>query len=151
MDEPLAIAALKRFASDGAWAAEYKVALPEKSSKEKVAIVGSGPAGLAAAHDLALLGHRVTIFEALPVLGGMLRVGVPEYRLPKDVLEKEIKTIFGLGIEVKTGVRIGEDMKLADLFDQGYKAVFVAVGAHEDRKLGIAGEDALEGVVSAVS
>jgi len=151
VDEPLAIAALKRFASDGPWAAEYNAALPEKSSQEKVAIVGSGPAGLAAAHDLALLGYQVTIFEALPVLGGMLRVGVPEYRLPKDVLEKEVEAILSLGIEVKTGVRIGEEVKLADLFDQGYKAVFVAVGAHEDRKLGIAGEDELKGVISAVS
>ncbi|MBW1744615.1 MAG: FAD-dependent oxidoreductase, partial [Deltaproteobacteria bacterium] len=151
VDEPLAISALKRFASDGPWAAEYKPGSPEKSSEEKVAIVGSGPAGLAAAHDLALLGHQVTIFEALPVLGGMLRVGVPEYRLPKDELEKEIQAILSLGVEVKTGIRIGEDMKLADLFDQGYKAVFVAVGAHEDRKLGIDGENTLEGVVSAVS
>jgi NADPH-dependent glutamate synthase beta subunit-like oxidoreductase/coenzyme F420-reducing hydrogenase delta subunit len=151
VDEPLAIAALKRFASDGPWTGKHKAALPKKSSEEKVAIVGSGPAGLAAAHDLALLGYQVTIFEALAVLGGMLRVGVPEYRLPKDELEKEIEAILSLGIEVKTGIRIGEDMKLSDLFDQGYKAVFVAVGAHEDRKLGIAGEDDLEGVVSAVS
>jgi NADPH-dependent glutamate synthase beta subunit-like oxidoreductase/coenzyme F420-reducing hydrogenase delta subunit len=151
VDEPLAIASLKRFASDGPWTEEYKAASPETSSEGKVAIVGSGPAGLAAAHDLALLGYQVTILEALPVLGGMLRVGVPEYRLPKDALEKEIQAILSLGIEVKTGVRIGEDMKIADLFDQGYKAVFVAVGAHEDRKLGIAGEDDLEGVISAVS
>ena len=151
VDEPLAIAALKRFTSDGPWAAKYKAALPEKSSEERVAIVGSGPAGLAAAHDLALLGYQVTIFEALPVLGGMLRVGVPAYRLPKEVLDKEIEAILSLGIEVKTGVRVGEDVTLADLFDQGYKAVFVAVGAHEDRKLEIDGEDALDGVVSAVS
>jgi NADPH-dependent glutamate synthase beta subunit-like oxidoreductase/coenzyme F420-reducing hydrogenase delta subunit len=151
VDEPLSIASLKRFASDGPWTGEYKTATPGKSSEQKVAIVGSGPAGLAAAHDLALLGHQVTIFEALSVLGGMLRVGVPEYRLPKYALEKEIEAILSLGIEVKTGVRIGEDVKLADLFDQGYKAVFVAVGAHEDRKLGIVGEDDLEGVISAVS
>jgi NADPH-dependent glutamate synthase beta subunit-like oxidoreductase/coenzyme F420-reducing hydrogenase delta subunit/ferredoxin len=151
VDEPLAIAALKRFASDGPWAAGYKAAPPEKSSEDRVAIVGSGPAGLAAAHDLALLGYQVAIFEALPVLGGMLRVGVPEYRLPKDVLDKEIEAILNLGIEVKTGVRIGEEIKLADLFDQGYKAVFVAVGAHEDRTLGIEGEDRFEGVVSAVA
>ena len=151
VDEPLAIAALKRFASDGPWATAYKAAPSEKSSDSKVAIIGSGPAGLAAAHDLALLGYQVTIFEALSVLGGMLRVGVPEYRLPKKVLEKEIEAILSLGIEVKTGVRIGNDLKLADLFDQGYKAVFVAVGAHEDRKLGIAGEDDLEGIISAVS
>jgi len=151
VDEPIAIAALKRFAADGPWAAEYKVRAPEQSTGHKVAVVGSGPAGLSAAHDLALLGHHVTIFEALPVLGGMLRVGVPAYRLPKDVLEEEIQAIVDLGIEVKTGVRIGEEITLSGLLEQGYKAVFVAIGAHKDRKLGIAGEDEREGVVSAVS
>jgi len=151
LDEPIAIAALKRFASDGLWRNQYEAALPGKSTGHKVAVVGSGPAGLTAAHDLALLGHRVTIFEALPVLGGMLRVGVPEYRLPKDVLDEEIQAIVDLGIEVKTGVRIGEEIKLTDLFEQGYKAVFMGIGAHRDRKLHIAGEDELEGVVSAVS
>ena len=151
LDEPIAIAALKRFASDGLWRNQYEAALPGKSTGHKVAVVGSGPAGLTAAHDLALLGHRVTIFEALPVLGGMLRVGVPEYRLPKDVLDEEIQAIVDLGIEVKTGVRIGKEIKLTDLFEQGYKAVFMGIGAHRDRKLHIAGEDELEGVVSAVS
>ena len=151
VDEPIAIAALKRFASDGLWRDEYKAALPGKSTGHKVAVVGSGPAGLAAAHDLALLGHGVTIFEALPVLGGMLRVGVPEYRLPKNVVDEEIQAILDLGVEVKTGVRIGEEIKLTDLFEQGYKAVFMGIGAHRDRKLHIAGEDKLEGVVSAVS
>lgn len=151
VDEPIAVATLKRFACDGPWKDQYKGALPAKPTGHKVAVVGSGPAGLAAAHDLALLGHDVTIFETLPVLGGMLRVGVPAYRLPKDVLDDEIQAILDLGIEVKTGVRLGEDIKLAGLFEQGYKAVFVAIGAHKDRKLGIPGEEELEGVVSAVS
>ena len=151
VDEPIAIAALKRFASDGAWKDQYEAGLPSKSTGHKVAVIGSGPAGLAAAHDLGLLGHHVTIFEALPVLGGMLRVGVPAYRLPKDVVDEEIRAILDLGIEVKTGVRIGEEIKLTELSEQGYKAVFVAIGAHKDRKLGIVGEDQLEGVVSAVS
>jgi len=151
VDEPIAIPALKRFAADGPWRGQYKAIMPDKSTGHKVAVVGSGPAGLAAAHDLALLGHHVTIFDALPVLGGMLRVGVPAYRLPKDVVDEEIRAILDLGIEVKTGVRIGEEIKLADLSEQGYKAVFVAIGAHKDRKLGIAGEDGFEGVVSAVS
>lgn len=150
VEEPIAIAALKRFATDGPWTGRYKAILPDKPTGHKVAVIGSGPAGLSAAHDLALLGHQVTILEALPVLGGMLRVGVPEYRLPKDVVDEEIQAILGLGIEVKTGVRIGEEIKLADLFEQGYGAVFVAIGAHQDRKLGIAGEDELEGIVSAV-
>ena len=151
VDEPIAIAALKRFAADGPWKRGYRAASSGKSTGHKVAVVGSGPAGLAAAHDLSLLGHHVTIFEALPVLGGMLRVGVPVYRLPKDVLDEEIEAILDMGIEVRTGARIGKEIRLADLFDQGYKAVFVAIGAHKNRKLGIAGEDQLEGVVSAVS
>ena len=151
VEEPIAIASMKRFAADGPWAAGYKAILPDKPTGHRVAVVGSGPGGLAAAHDLALLGHHVTIFEALPVLGGMLRVGVPAYRLPKSVLDEEIQAIVDLGIEVKTGVRIGKEIKLSDLFEQGYKAVFVAMGAHKDRKLDIAGEDEFEGVVSAVS
>jgi putative selenate reductase YgfK subunit len=150
VDEPIAIATLKRFAADRSRKDEYE-AQPNESTGHNVAVVGSGPAGLSAAHDLALLGHHVTIFEVLPVLGGMLRVGVPAYRLPKDVLNEEIKAILDLGIEVKTGVRISDKVKIADLFDQGYKAVFLAIGAHKDRKLGIPGEDEFEGVVSAVS
>lgn len=150
VDEPIAIAALKRFAADGSGKGEYK-AQSNESTGHKVAVIGSGPAGLAAAHDLALLGHHVTIFEALPVLGGMLRVGVPEYRLPKDVVDEEIQAVLDLGIEVKTGVRIGEETKLADLFEQGYQAIFIGIGAHKDRKLGIPGADEFEGVVSAVS
>jgi NADH-quinone oxidoreductase subunit F len=149
VDEPIAIAALKRFAADGSGKGEYE-AQSNESTGHKVAVIGSGPAGLAAAHDLALLGHHVTIFEALPVLGGMLRVGVPEYRLPKDVVDEEIQAVLDLGIEVKTGVRIGEETKLADLFEQGYQAIFIGIGAHKDRRLGIPGEDGLEGVVSAV-
>lgn len=151
VDEPIAITALKRFASDGSWKEDYKAASIAEAGGHKVAVVGSGPAGLAAAHDLALLGHDVTIFEALPVLGGMLRIGIPAYRLPKDVLDEQIQAILDLGVEVKTGVLIGEDIKLSDLFKHGYKAVFVAIGAHGDCKLGIAGEDEIEGVVSAVS
>jgi NADPH-dependent glutamate synthase beta subunit-like oxidoreductase/coenzyme F420-reducing hydrogenase delta subunit len=151
VDEPIAIATLKRFACDGPWKDQYKGTPPAKPTGHKVAVVGSGPAGLAAAHDLALIGHEVTIFEALPILGGMLRVGVPAYRLPKDVLDAEIQAILHLGIEAKTGVRLGKDVKLAELFEQGYKAVFLAIGAHKDRKLGIPGEDELAGIVSAVS
>ena len=150
VEEPIAIAALKRFASDGPWTAQYKGVVPEKATGHRVAVVGSGPAGLSAAQDLALLGHQVTILEALPVLGGMLRVGVPEYRLPRGTLDNEIQAILDLGVEVKTGIRIGRDVTLTDLFEQGYKAVFMGIGAHKDRKLGVPGEDELAGVVSAV-
>jgi NADPH-dependent glutamate synthase beta subunit-like oxidoreductase/coenzyme F420-reducing hydrogenase delta subunit/Pyruvate/2-oxoacid:ferredoxin oxidoreductase delta subunit len=151
VDEPIAIAALKRFAADGLWKDHYKEDPSAEPTGHNVAIIGSGPAGLTAAHDLALLGHHVTIFEILSVPGGMLRVGVPEYRLPKAVLDQEVQTIVDLGVEIKTEMRIGDDIKFSDLFNQGFKALFVAIGAHEDRKLGIAGEEDLEGVVSAVS
>lgn len=151
IDEPIAIAALKRFATEGAWARGVKDPRPEGRTEHRVAVVGSGPAGLSAAHDLALLGHQVTIFEALPVLGGMLRVGVPAYRLSKEVLDQEIHETLELGVEVKAGVRVGRDLKLRDLFDQGYQAVFLAPGAHADRRLGIPGEEDVAGVVSAVA
>lgn len=151
LDAPIAIAALKRFAADGEWVKGTWKAPMMAPSGRQVAVVGSGPAGLAAAHDLALKGHQVTLFEALPVLGGMLRVGVPEYRLPKEVVDDEIDTIVNLGVTVRTEVTIGKDVKAAELLDQGFEAVFVAIGAHEDRKLGIPGEDELDGVFSAVS
>lgn len=151
VDEPIAIAGLKRFSSDGPWSEAHQGAAPAEASGFRVAVIGSGPAGLSAAHDLALMGHEVTIFEALPVLGGMLRVGVPEYRLPKKVLDKEIQTILDLGVEVKTGVRVGEEVQLPELLEQGYHAVFVGVGAHKDIALNIPGDHGLEGAVSAVA
>ncbi|MGE5541695.1 MAG: NADH-quinone oxidoreductase subunit NuoF, partial [Bacillota bacterium] len=151
IDQPIAIRTLKRFAAD--WELEHKGELPTftraESTGKKVAIVGSGPAGLTAAHYLALKGHQVTVFEALPVAGGMLAVGIPEYRLPKKLLAAEIESIRHLGVEIKTGVRIGKDITVGQLKKQGYAAVFVAIGAHSDQKLGIEGED-LEDVVSGV-
>jgi len=137
VDDPLAIASLKRFIADQVDVEEIEV--PQITSNDKsVAIVGSGPAGLAAAHDLALLGYKVTIFEALPEPGGMLWVGIPEYRLPKDILEKDIKYIQRLGVMIKTGTRVGKQIALSEL-QRDYQAVFIATGAHQSLKPEIPG------------
>jgi heterodisulfide reductase subunit A-like polyferredoxin len=148
IDEPVAIDALKRYVADNFL---DQVPLPEIKERrtQRVAIIGSGPGGLTAAYDLARLGYPVTVFEALPVAGGMLRVGIPAYRLPRDVLEKEINRILSLGVELKTGVQLGRDFTLESLKVQGYEAVLLATGAHKSRKLGIEGEDA-EGVMHGV-
>jgi len=111
------------------------------NGRQRVAVVGSGPAGLTAAYYLAREGYGVTVFEALPVLGGMLSVGIPEYRLPKDIVKREIDSILEQGIEVKTGVRVGRDITLDGLKREGYGAIFVAVGAHKSQELDIPGEE----------
>ena len=151
VDEPIAINALKRFAAD--YGARFKVKTEVSIAQpkgEKVAIVGSGPAGLNAAYHLARRGYKVTIFEALPVPGGMLAVGIPDYRLPKDTLQEDIDFITGLGVEIKTNTPIGKELTLNDLLEQGYKAIFIAAGAHKGQRLGIPGED-VEGVFDGVS
>ncbi len=102
--------------------------------------MGSGPAGLTAAYYLRLKGYQITIFEALKELGGMLRVGIPDYRLPPEILAKEINHILRLGIETRTGVRFGDDFSLKDLEQEGFSAVYLAIGAHGSIKLGIPGE-----------
>ncbi len=107
--------------------------------------MGSGPAGLTCAYYLAIEGYQVTIYEKLPVVGGMLSVGIPEYRLPRDIIDAEIKTIKDMGVEIKTGVDIGKDVTVEQLRKDGYKAIFLAIGAHECKSLGIEGED-LDGV-----
>lgn len=117
---------------------------------EKVAIIGSGPAGLSAAQDLAKKGYSVTIFEALSSPGGMLRRCIPEYRLPKKIVDFEIKRIKDLGVEIKTNMVIGKGLKVNKLLQQGYKALFVATGAHEEQRLGIKGEE-LNGVFHALN
>ncbi|MGQ9687179.1 MAG: NAD(P)-binding protein [Desulfobaccales bacterium] len=148
VDEPIAICQLKRFAADQVDLAS--LSWPEISPRpEKVAIIGSGPAGLSCAYHLARRGYPVTIFEALPVTGGMLRVGIPDYRLPKEVLDREIQNIERLGVEIRTNTALGRDFSLDDLFHQGYQAVFLGLGCHQGRSLGIPGEDA-EGVVQGV-
>jgi len=147
VDQPLSIRNLKRFAYDIAAPSAPKPEPPERLYEEKVAIVGAGPAGLTAAYDLARKGYKVTVYEALPVAGGMLAVGIPPYRLPKEVLEDEIDFIKAHGVEIKLNTPVGRDggPSLDDLRRE-YDAVFLAVGAHKSVKLGIPGED-LEGVV----
>ncbi|HOA14719.1 MAG TPA: NADH-quinone oxidoreductase subunit NuoF [Bacillota bacterium] len=145
-DEAIAIKSLKRFAAD------YEGAVPLEMDKlpstgKKVAVVGAGPSGLTAAYYLAKAGHAVTVFEALPVAGGMMAVGIPTYRLPKGILQREIDNIKSLGVDIRLGVRIGKDIPLKDLME-GYDAVYAAVGAHVEQKLGVPGED-LPGVIPA--
>ncbi|MEJ2521194.1 MAG: FAD-dependent oxidoreductase, partial [Desulfuromonadales bacterium] len=112
--------------------------LPQR--KETVAIIGSGPAGLSAAYHLIRRGIKSTIFEALPQAGGMLRVGIPEHRLPREVLDREIELITNLGVDIKVNTPFGADLSLDDLFEQGFKAVYIAIGAHKGINLGIPGE-----------
>lgn len=141
VDSPVAIDYLKRFVCDHEWNDEIEVPRKADSTGKKVAIVGSGPAGLLASYDLALKGHEPTIFEALPVAGGMLAVGIPEYRLPKEVLNREIDLVRRFGVEIKTNVCIGKDLTLTDLKNKGFETIFIAVGTHVSRKLGIPGEN----------
>jgi len=150
LDAPVAIRALKRFVADWMYhrigesgIANQESAIGVQDSKSEVrgaqvAIIGAGPAGLTAAQDLVKLGHRVTVFEALPVAGGMMRVGIPEYRLPRDILQWEIEQILAQGVELRLNTRV-EDVNA--LFEQGYNAVFIATGAHQGRKLRIPGAD----------
>ena len=146
VDNPLQIRMLKRFAadnSDGSW---RKLSKGSPPSGKSVAVVGSGPAGLTAAFYLAKLGHKVTVFEALPEPGGMMLMGIPEYRLPREVLNSEIEEIKSVGVEIKLNTRI---KSLDSLFEQGYDAVFLGLGAHQGIRLGIEGED-LPRIIEAV-
>ncbi len=152
IDEGISIAYLKRFVADYERKTSSEMPSPVKRSRsEKVAIVGSGPAGLTAAYHLVMKGYGVTVFEALPVLGGMLTVGIPPYRLPRDVLRYEVDRIRALGVEMKTGVTVGRDVSFEELFKQGYGAVFVAVGAYKSLKLGVPGEDEYKGFLDCLT
>jgi formate dehydrogenase beta subunit len=137
-DEPVSIKALKYFVARndrGAWKKESKIA---KSTGKRVAVIGSGPSGLTAAYYLIKRGHGVTVFEKLPVTGGMLRVGIPAYRLPREILDKEIDIITEMGVDIITGTEIES---LDTLFEQGYDAVYVSTGAHKGLGLNITGEE----------
>lgn len=148
-EEPISIRALKRFVADYEMERGIKFQPDRKPSNgDKVAIIGSGPAGLTCAYYLALEGYKVIIFEALPVAGGMLSVGIPEYRLPRQILNFEIDNIVKLGVEIKTNTAVGRDVQLADIKNE-FKAIFIAAGAHQGIKMGIPGED-VAGVIDAV-
>jgi len=142
VDAPVSIMALHRFLAD--WARENDVTfIPEKKAvrDETVAVIGSGPAGLACAYFLAIEGFRVTVFEKQDVLGGMLTLGIPAYRLPRDVIDGEIAVLRGLGVEFRTGVDLGRDVTVGQLREDGYGAFFMAIGSQECKLLGIEGED----------
>lgn len=150
VEEPIAIRWLKRYASE--FEVEHRRAIPKRLKpvrKEKVAVIGSGPAGLTAAYDLQKMGYQTVVYEALPVAGGMLAAGIPEFVLPKDVLKSEIDYIERSGVEIRTGTALGKDVSLDDLARLGFAAVCLATGAHRGRELGIPGND-LEGVYEGV-
>ena len=138
-DEAVSINAMERRVFDKTSKDHPDILLPSNADSKRVAVVGSGPAGLSAAYFLGLLGHRVTLFEARKELGGVMRWGIPEYRLPKSILKKEIKRILRLSIDVKTGVRVGEGISLEEL--DRFDAVFLSPGAGLSSSLGIEGED----------
>lgn len=148
VEQPIAIDGLKRFVSDFEKEDKTDLSIPPENGK-KVAIVGSGPAGLLAAWDLRKMGYGATVFEALPVAGGMLAVGIPEYRLPRAVLNKEIDYLRRMGVEIRLNTPIGKGLSLQDLKRRGYDAVLIATGAHLSKKLGLQGEEA-SGVIHAV-
>src|SRR5512140_1859560 len=151
LDSAVSIRALKRFVCEryGVESDDFDLGrvypqLPHASgerigAKHKVAVVGAGPAGLSCAHELALMGFSATVFEAQNVGGGMMVLGVPEYRLPRNIIQAEIKAIESLGVEIRHGRRLGKDFALADLKEQGFEAIFLGIGAHRSRELAIEG------------
>ncbi|HZR41528.1 MAG TPA: FAD-dependent oxidoreductase [Ktedonobacteraceae bacterium] len=146
-DAPIAIRDLKRFATDHGMPKKRQVIAPKQWYPERVAIIGSGPTGLSAAYYLARRGYRVTIFEAMPVAGGMMAIGIPEYRLPRAELERDIDAIRDLGVEIRLNTALGRDRSLEDL-QKDFDAVLLAVGAQRSQRMEISGED-LHGVIPA--
>ena len=147
VDDAVNICGLKRFAVDNS--APYAVERKAEASGKTVAVIGGGPGGLTAAYYLSLMGYDVTVYEQRPKLGGMLRYGIPDYRLPQDVLDRDIAHILSAGIKVHTGVSIGKDLAMENI-QNSFDAVYIAIGAHNDKKLGLEGEDA-QNVLSAVA
>jgi NADPH-dependent glutamate synthase beta chain and related oxidoreductases len=150
IDDPIAIDEIKKFIADQDMNAAHRY-VPKKRHEygKKIAVVGAGPAGLSCAYYLAIDGYKVTVFEKQKALGGMLTLGIPSFRLEKNVVNAEIDILKDLGVEFKTGVEVGKDISLADLRQQGYEAFYLAIGAQAGRKLNVEGEEA-EGVLSGV-
>jgi NADPH-dependent glutamate synthase beta subunit-like oxidoreductase len=150
VDEPLAVDEVKKFIADQDMKAEHRY-VPEKAVKRagKIAVVGAGPAGLACAYFLAVDGYEVTVFEKQKKLGGMLTLGIPSFRLEKEVVESEIDVLKELGVEFKTGVEVGKDVTIPELRKNGYNAFYLAIGAQAGRSLGLEGENS-EGVMTGV-
>ena len=139
LDEPISIRTLKRFAVEHGKLPPAPQ--PKQKRTEKVAIVGGGPAGMSAAWYLARLGYPVTVMEAMPIPGGMMAIGIPEYRLPREVLQAELQRIVNAGVELKLDTAMGRDFTLPDLERQGFRAIFLATGASKSRRLGVPGDD----------
>lgn len=150
LDSPVAIDEIKKFIAEQELNSEYKF-VPKKRHDygKKIAIVGAGPAGISCAYYLAIDGYAVTVFEKQKSLGGMLTLGIPSFRLEKDVVNAEIDILKEMGVEFKTGIEVGKDVSLQDLRDQGFKAFYLAIGAQSGRKIGVEGEDA-KGVFTGV-
>ncbi len=146
--EPVAIGRLERYVADFHHAQKQKEMIKKESNHHRIAVVGSGPSGISCSYDLALLGYEVTMFEALHIPGGVLVYGIPEFRLPKEIVRKEIQVLKDLGVDIKTNIIIGKTLTVEDLFDDGYEAVFLGTGAGLPKFMNIPGE-MLNGVYSA--
>ncbi len=148
--DPIAIRTIKRFLTDFAMESNIEsVAKPERSKEERVAVIGSGPAGLTCAYYLTLNGYGTTVFEALPEVGGMLAIAIPHHRLPREVLSFDVESIKNAGVKIETNTALGEDISIDGLLEEGFKAIFIAIGAHKSLKLNIPNEDA-EGVLDSI-
>ncbi len=150
VDKAISIMHLKRFVADRGLGRERYIKPLPITQEETVAIIGGGPAGLTAAYYLVQKGYKVTVFEALPTAGGMMVAGIPEYRLPRDVVKSEIDAIAALGVEIKTNTKFGKNISMESLQNEGYKAILFTIGAFKGKKLMISGEDKFKGCVDSI-